>query len=525
MKSAAMSLPRAGYPDRPILLEPEKAKRLHRQHVQGAYVRSGASLAMCLVAVIGFLVGNITRENLTGIAVCVAFDILINPPTLAVLRRIRAKRSYEIFSVFINFLDIIAFTGIIYFVGGIVYLWLSLTLAALITYVGVLGPPRLPFILAGLSALCLTLMVFLEHYGIIPHMDPLEIAPIRLVYQLVILLSVISLLFVVAFIASYTGSLLRRQQAKLRKQKTELEESRESLRTAQEELLKSNDELENRVQARTAELGKAVQALEAANLAKSDFLANMSHELRTPLNHVMGFTELVLDKNFGDLNATQEEYLGDVLLSSRHLLSLINDILDLSKVEAGKLDLNLGEVNPRELIENSLLMIREKAIKHGIRVAAETRDLPGTIRADERKLKQIMYNLLSNAMKFTPDGGEIRVTANIVQDFRFRTPESERSWEKTATHNPNREHSGHLQSSGIRVCVADTGIGIEPDNLERIFKPFEQVESSTSRKYQGTGLGLSLTRSLVELHGGRIWADSGGEGKGSAFCFQIPLRP
>jgi signal transduction histidine kinase len=180
-------------------------------------------------------------------------------------------------------------------------------------------------------------------------------------------------------------------------------------------------------------------------------------------------------------------------------------------------------VNPRELIENSLLMIREKAIKHGIRVAAETRDLPGTIRADERKLKQIMYNLLSNAMKFTPDGGEIRVTANIVQEFR--TPESERSWEKTATHNPHREHPGHLQPSGIRVCVADTGIGIEPDNLERIFKPFEQVESSTSRKYQGTGLGLSLTRSLVELHGGRIWADSGGEGKGSTFCFQIPLRP
>ena len=159
------------------------------------------------------------------------------------------------------------------------------------------------------------------------------------------------------------------------------------------------------------ELKLARDAAEMANRAKSEFLANMSHELRTPLNHIMGFTELVLSKEFGGLDATQEEYLNDVLNSSKHLLALINDILDLSRVEAGKLRFEVSEVNLNACLLNSLIMVKEKATKHGIQLETNFDSLKGTITADERKLKQILYNLLSNAVKFTPDGGKVILNA------------------------------------------------------------------------------------------------------------------
>jgi len=234
---------------------------------------------------------------------------------------------------------------------------------------------------------------------------------------------------------------------------------------------------------------------ERANETKSEFLANMSHELRTPLNHIIGFTEVVVDGHFGELNHQQKEYLGDSLASSRHLLSLINDILDLSKVEAGKLELQPSTVDLGMLLENSMVMVKEKALKHGINLSCKINGIPETINADERKLKQVLYNLMSNAVKFTPDGGKISVTAQACN------------------------------SSGVEICVSDTGIGVCPENMERIFSPFEQVEVSKSRKYQGTGLGLSLTKRLVELHGGKIWAESEGEGKGATFKFTISMAP
>ncbi|MBA3027787.1 MAG: HAMP domain-containing protein [Desulfobacteraceae bacterium] len=251
----------------------------------------------------------------------------------------------------------------------------------------------------------------------------------------------------------------------------------------------------------------AKEGAEQASRSKSEFLANMSHELRTPLNHIIGFTDLVLSRSFGELTEEQDEFLKDVLGSSHHLLSLINDVLDLSKVEAGKMELELSEVRIRELLANSLVMVKEKALKNRLKLEVELDGVPELFMADERKIKQVVYNLLSNAVKFTPAGGEVRLGARVQDRAEFKE------------HLPN--------PGGIEKClcvwVADTGIGLEPKDLARIFDPFEQVEGSTSRKYQGTGLGLALTRKMIELHSGVIWAETSGMGQGSTFKFVLPV--
>ena len=258
------------------------------------------------------------------------------------------------------------------------------------------------------------------------------------------------------------------------------------------------------------EMQKAKLNAETSDKAKSEFLANMSHELRTPLNHIIGFTDLVLSRSVGELTEEQDEYLKDVMGSSRHLLSLINDVLDLAKVEAGKMELELSAVRIRELLENSLSMVKEKALRQQLRLGVELDGTPELLLADERKLKQVVYNLLSNAVKFTPAGGEVRLGARVMEASELgHYPEAS-------------ELNGDLK--WLSLWVADTGIGLERKELERIFKPFEQVESSLSRKFQGTGLGLALTRKMVELHGGAIWVESQGAGAGSTFKFAIPMR-
>ncbi|MCP4340156.1 MAG: histidine kinase [Desulfobulbaceae bacterium] len=268
------------------------------------------------------------------------------------------------------------------------------------------------------------------------------------------------------------------------------------------------------------------EAAEEANRAKSEFLANMSHELRTPLNHIIGFTQLVLDKNFGDLNEIQEDYLTDVYQSSNHLLSLINDILDLSKVESGKMELELTVVNIQPLLNNSLIMFKEKAMKHGINLIPLIEDVPDTIIADERKIKQIIYNLLANAMKFTLDGGEVSLNARTVSyQTRIGAREGDPELLFIVEKAMENESAGPVEDKTcIEISIADTGIGLNSEDLDKIFLPFEQVDTSASRKFQGTGLGLSLTKRFVNLHGGKIWAESAGEGKGSTFYFVIPIQ-
>jgi signal transduction histidine kinase len=237
------------------------------------------------------------------------------------------------------------------------------------------------------------------------------------------------------------------------------------------------------------ELRRLYSELEETSRHKSEFLASMSHELRTPLNAIIGFSEVLREEMFGAVNEKQAEYLDDIISSGNHLLSLINDVLDLSKVEAGQVELEVGPFSLREALERGVVMVREKATEEGVEVELSAGPEVDVVEGDERRIKQIIFNLLSNAVKFTPAGGEVDVSAIRV-------------------------------NGEVRVSVTDTGPGIAPGDHERIFEEFQQTDAGLEQ-LEGTGLGLALSKRLVELHGGRIWLESE-LGEGSTFVFTLP---
>lgn len=242
---------------------------------------------------------------------------------------------------------------------------------------------------------------------------------------------------------------------------------------------------------RQREIERKNRELQYANQAKNEFLANMSHELRTPLNSVIGFSELLERQLFGALNERQLEYVIDIKESGAHLLALINDILDLSKIEAGAMELDLEEIWLPDLLQGSIRLLREKAMQKRIQLNLAVAEEVGLVTADARKIKQVVFNLLSNALKFTPAGGRVDLTAAREEDH-------------------------------VLVSIRDTGIGISGEDQEKIFVEFAQVDGSLTRRHEGTGLGLALSKKIVSMHGGQVWVDSR-PGVGSEFKFSIPI--
>jgi signal transduction histidine kinase len=250
--------------------------------------------------------------------------------------------------------------------------------------------------------------------------------------------------------------------------------------------------LHHEVEVRREQAEARSEQAESANLAKSQFLSNMSHELRTPLNGIIGFTEFLIDEKPGPLKPKQKEYLGDVLNSARHLLQLINDVLDLAKVDAGKMELHLEIFPVHKAVEEVAAVIKGIANKKRIAVGIETGAGLDAVTLDQHKFKQVLYNLLSNAVKFSDDGGQVEVRARCLGTHEFE------------------------------VQVRDAGIGIKAGNIQRLFNKFEQLDSGTARRFEGTGLGLALTKKIVEFQGGHISVESE-PGKGSTFTVVLPV--
>jgi signal transduction histidine kinase len=240
------------------------------------------------------------------------------------------------------------------------------------------------------------------------------------------------------------------------------------------------------------ELQRLYKELETTSRHKSEFLANMSHELRTPLNAIIGFSQVLREGMVGEVSKKQVEYLDDILSSGNHLLALINDVLDLSKVEAGQVELQVAPFSLQDALERGVSMVREQATTEGVQVTLHRNGSLDVVSGDERRIRQVIFNLLSNAVKFTPEGGQVDVSAARV-------------------------------NGEMRVSVGDSGPGIAAEDLDRIFEEFQQTEAGAQQR-EGTGLGLALSKRFVEMHGGRIWCESE-VGKGSTFEFTLPLRP
>ncbi|HVO39160.1 MAG TPA: ATP-binding protein [Spirochaetia bacterium] len=432
----------------------------HASYWSAVVLRVGSGIVIEAVAVAACLTGIIRAENLIGISVSVSFISILCIPFWFIMKGSLEARRPTILILADRFFAMTGYTGIIYSLGGIEATYLIPIYIIFLVYYVVVSR-RMLYVTATLSLVCFSLVVLLEMLGVLPHLAVNPSFHPRPANQAAILAVTAVMLYASAFTASYAAKIIERGRAELKARNAELEKAKD-------------------------------RALESDRL-KSEFIAHMSHELRTPLHHVIGFTELVLEDSGDRLGEPQREQLADAVKSGKHLLSLINQVLDFSRVQSGRLELVRNDVDLGEMLKDSLNVVADSAQRGSVQVQLTLGDIPARVCVDERKVKEVLYNLLSNAVKFTPPGGKVVLDACAVEP------------------------------SLLLVSVSDTGIGLARGDLERVFLPFESIHSEQRARYPGTGLGLSIARRYVELHGGRIWAESLGKDRGSQFLFTVPL--
>jgi signal transduction histidine kinase len=451
---------------RSLLGEETPAQRT-RLAYQAIAMRGAVALVLFTCALGAYLAGIIGWVNFQGTAVSSLAIVVLAWPSYLVTRSSIGSRRGLVVSALDRALLILCFTGFIYSLGGVEAGYLIALYAVFTMYVGVASHWRLPFTVAGMSVGAFAVVVVLEHEGVIPHVNVVAGFTMPWRNQVALLGAAAALIFTSAAASSRAARTIEAGRALLKQQNEELARARDKAR--------ESDRL------------------------KSEFLASMSHELRTPLNHVIGFTEVVLQDTESLLSAQGREYLGDALQSGRHLQALLNDLLDTASIDAGRVELDRRATALPALLTRSLTVVKDSAERAGIRLQARLGELPATAWIDARRINQVLYNLLSNAVKFTPAGGSITLLARMAGG------------------------DGDHEAGRLEVRVTDTGIGLHEGDRARVFGPFERGRTGSAAGVPGTGLGLYVARRIVELHGGQIWAESEGEGRGTTVGFRVPI--
>jgi len=459
-------------------------KILFRRHLQGALVRSGASVFMWVCALAAFLEGHIKKDQMAGISISVTFLILMNPPTLWLLKRITQINLGRYLSLIINTLEIIGYTSIIYFLGGIEATYLIPIYSLLIAYVGVVAPRKLPFITASICSIAFALIVVLEYLGFLPGRYHAMGFNFPWKNQFDILFVITALLFIGAFISSYTGNLLKENREKLRRQNAELVQAKEAAE-------KARDELEQRVKERTFELvitneqlHQKTEDLIRSNKELEQFAYVASHDLQEPLRMVSCYVQLLSQRYKDRLDQDANEFIDFAVDGATRMYQLINDLLAYSRVGTRGNPLEL--VDCEEVLHKSITNLKVAVEESRAEVTHDP--LPKTV-ADFSQLEQLFQNLISNGIKFHgEESPRVHISARPNGDY----------WV---------------------FSVRDNGIGIAPEYKERIFVIFQRLH--VQDKYPGTGIGLAICKKIVERHGGRIWFKSEPE-KGVTFYFTLP---